>query len=480
MSCNREGPYLEIHNEARLRKWSLLSIPVALNVSPSTAVVGLILYLFLSNRIRTLAWKPAALAVIISLVASAIVSPWPLIALASSALLLAGLFASKGIYARDLARDTSWLGSGIAIGVVISAVSVIRQAGLGIEVTGLTFHKNVAAAVLTVGLFGLMSVLIRPAAKRSVGHRLLRLTWLLSILVGLTGLMCTGSRGGVASLLFGVLVYFIARSRPGTRAVTHSVIILIAACALGGGTLFFLAPALTASPNQPVVTPVQGDSLELVVSTGTPAVPIISSGLDLDRQQVHLAGTELGLGDTLLVNRLGVGVVRTAVSGFEAFRRELGGRVGYWEYGFGLVAQRPLLGYGYGTVGALFDSTSSQFLGMNVTHPHSLYIELLLQGGVVALFAFSWLGVQLVWNVISVRSSNQRGSAAMVLASLAALLFQSTIDPILGYGPILGLWWLTYCTLHGKHDGIEHALRVPSAHLGLPCRFDGQSKKVLR
>lgn len=123
-----------------------------------------------------------------------------------------------------------------------------------------------------------------------------------------------------------------------------------------------------------------------------------------------------------------------------------GGRISMWYFSLELASLRPFLGYGFGVVEHLAQPEAPRYVADPLPHPHSFYLQLLLEGGALLLVAvLAWLGMVAWWLA---RAAFARGSWAAVgaLAGLVALLVQSVFDPVLAQGPVLGLWWVMVCS----------------------------------
>src|SRR5690606_9554442 len=127
----------------------------------------------------------------------------------------------------------------------------------------------------------------------------------------------------------------------------------------------------------------------------------------------------------------------------ELLRRPLetsGGRVGMWLLGLDLAAARPVLGHGLGSGQALAEEHGAERVRRPLDHFHSLYVQLLVEGGAVlfatflvlagGLLAYGWRG-----------AVRRQAGALALLATTVALLVQSVFDPVLSFVPTLGCLW---------------------------------------
>lgn len=131
----------------------------------------------------------------------------------------------------------------------------------------------------------------------------------------------------------------------------------------------------------------------------------------------------------------------------ELLRRPLetsGGRVGMWYLGLDLASARPVLGHGLGSSHALADEHAARRVRQPLEHFHSLYVQLLVEGGSVLFAAFLVLTGGLLASAWR-GAVRRRAGALTLLATTVALLTQSVFDPVLSFVPVLGCWWLVFC-----------------------------------
>src|SRR5690606_7264254 len=111
-----------------------------------------------------------------------------------------------------------------------------------------------------------------------------------------------------------------------------------------------------------------------------------------------------------------------------------------------LAAARPVLGYGLGSSQAIADEYAGERVRRPLEHFHSLYVQLLVEGGAVLLATFLLLVAGLfafAWRA----AVSRRGGGLALLATLTALLVQSVFDPVLSFVPALGCLWLVFCVV---------------------------------
>ena len=94
-----------------------------------------------------------------------------------------------------------------------------------------------------------------------------------------------------------------------------------------------------------------------------------------------------------------------------------------------------------------------------LTHLHSFYLKMLVEGGSVTLAALlAWLGLT-GWRLF-VRARAGSAAAAIALATFVALLVHSVFDPVLSQPYIAGAMWLVVCS--GMYDRDRVAEDEPS------------------
>ncbi|MEM4202799.1 MAG: O-antigen ligase family protein [Candidatus Methanomethylicaceae archaeon] len=109
-------------------------------------------------------------------------------------------------------------------------------------------------------------------------------------------------------------------------------------------------------------------------------------------------------------------------------------RVPVWRFLLLLVEERPLLGYGFGTVK---DVLPAQALGWSVliTQAHNAFLDSLFSGGYIGLIIFSLTIINAVSLIVRCVWKLRRGSlAAFLLSTLVILLIRSTVEASLHLG----------------------------------------------
>lgn len=117
------------------------------------------------------------------------------------------------------------------------------------------------------------------------------------------------------------------------------------------------------------------------------------------------------------------------------------GRVFMWLLALELAAYRPFLGYGFGAWRELVPIIEPTFPIHALEHSHNLYLELLLDGGSLALVAFmGWAGAVL-WTLAQ---QARRGAlaAAPAMAAFIGMLVHNLFDLTLYQPAAAGLLWL--------------------------------------
>lgn len=69
-----------------------------------------------------------------------------------------------------------------------------------------------------------------------------------------------------------------------------------------------------------------------------------------------------------------------------------------WYFSLELAPLRPFLRYGFGVVEHLVQPEAPRYVADPLPHPHSFYLQLLLEGGALLLVAvLTWLGMVAWW-----------------------------------------------------------------------------------
>lgn len=139
------------------------------------------------------------------------------------------------------------------------------------------------------------------------------------------------------------------------------------------------------------------------------------------------------------------GWAQPAVRRLEVFANDptgaSGGRLAMWLLGVDLAQARPVLGYGPGSEVAVADTFAASRIATPLDHFHSLYVKVLLEGGVVLLGALLVLLGGLVAGLSRAALARRQGALAAA-ATLAALMAQSVFDPVLTLAGVAGGLWV--------------------------------------
>lgn len=214
-----------------------------------------------------------------------------------------------------------------------------------------------------------------------------RVVWAASLALLLASIALSGSRGALAAVFTGLAVYALLARRPFVIAI---------AVALSGATLALSVLPSPASSNPP--QPTGQDPAPAVV---TPAPGYLDANVQGPRLQDDIGHPGIGVADTTRRER--------TLSGSS-------GRTEAWRGALGLVADRPLVGYGFGTEDRTF---VDRYVFFNSNLPENSYIGVLLQLGLVGLALLLALAVVLAWPAVRRRS---RGISAAATGSFAAAL----------------------------------------------------------
>jgi O-antigen ligase len=117
------------------------------------------------------------------------------------------------------------------------------------------------------------------------------------------------------------------------------------------------------------------------------------------------------------------------------------GRIDMWALALELAQQRPFLGYGFGAWERLLPALEPAFRLDRSPHAHSLYLQLLLDGGLLTLVAVLAWGGALAWALLE--RARRSHTAAATLATLLAFATHNLSEPLLYHGFLAGLLWLT-------------------------------------
>jgi hypothetical protein len=233
---------------------------------------------------------------------------------------------------------------------------------------GLGGGPNTATMVLAVGVP--VAAYLAFAAGRP---RALRLGGVALLLLLLGSIVASGSRGALVGAFAGLLAYAVLRERGVRRRVVSAAAV---------SALFGLAVAITQIPDP--LPPGSVNPPEASIGADDPNAPdirpragYVESGRYV-RLQDEIGHPPLGVADTERRVRTLTGT---------------SGRVEAWEGALRQVADRPLLGYGFGTEDRVF---VDRYVHFNSGTPENSYVGLLLQLGAVGLAAFVALAAVLL------------------------------------------------------------------------------------
>ena len=117
------------------------------------------------------------------------------------------------------------------------------------------------------------------------------------------------------------------------------------------------------------------------------------------------------------------------------FNGGLGTRSGLWPVALRLWEGHPLFGIGPGN----FEDAIGHFLPGVRTHPNSYFLQLLAEGGAVALLAFGWLAGALMRTFAAAAA---QPIAAAAFAVLTGMLLHLTYDGVLIYPKVGVFFWV--------------------------------------
>lgn len=161
-----------------------------------------------------------------------------------------------------------------------------------------------------------------------------------------------------------------------------------------------------------------------------------------------VVGAWLACAGALVFGQAGVDAARDALlsSREDSELETLSGRTALWDALLGYAAQRPVLGYGFGS---FWDTERIQELFATqrwpVTEAHSTYLQQLLDLGVIGLTLYLLLIVAASWRAVRrLRATGDRAYAFMlcVLAYFLVVGALETMHPNPGFLSFLFLWTL--------------------------------------
>ncbi|MEP7335537.1 MAG: O-antigen ligase family protein [Actinomycetota bacterium] len=213
--------------------------------------------------------------------------------------------------------------------------------------------------------------------------RTMRLAWGAALALLLGSIAFSGSRGALAAAFAGLAVYALLGGRP---------VVLGTAALLAGATL-----AVSVLPSPASSNPPQPTGQDPAPAQVTPAPGYFDANLQGPRLQDDIGHPGIGVAETTRRER--------TLSGSS-------GRTEAWRGALGLVADRPVVGYGFGTEDRTF---VDRYVFFNSNVPENSYVGILLQLGIVGLVVLLALAVALVL------PSLRRGSSRVAVAATAAL-----------------------------------------------------------
>ena len=328
-------------------------------------------------------------------------------AIAFSLVLLAAAAFSHGAAGRD--RPDALL-EGVLLGAVAVAVAGLLvlafrydravQAATTVSPAryqGLGGGPNLAAMVLAVATP--LAFHVSVAARSRVG----RVGGLVALALLLGSVAFSGSRGALAAAAAGLVLYAVAAARTRRRHLLLVAAALLIAVTLGVSRL--PSPAATNPPD-----PTGQDPAPAQV---TPAPGYLDANLEGLRLQDDIGHPGAGVPDP---NRRERNLFGTS------------GRSEAWRGALALAADRPLVGYGFGTEDRTF---VDRYVFFNSNVPENSYLGLLLQLGVAGLALLAALVVALLRPALHAVRGGGRGAAVAAAASgafaaaLVVAVFQS-------------------------------------------------------
>jgi O-antigen ligase len=111
------------------------------------------------------------------------------------------------------------------------------------------------------------------------------------------------------------------------------------------------------------------------------------------------------------------------------------GRSYIWALTMEAVALRPFLGHGWNGFVRAIEGVDPAFRTDRTHHAHSLYLQLLLDGGWLTLLAFGYWWLRLIRSLLR-RAAIASSLAGPSLAAIACLAVHNLFEPLLYHGPI--------------------------------------------
>ncbi|MDZ7638012.1 MAG: O-antigen ligase family protein [Bryobacterales bacterium] len=150
----------------------------------------------------------------------------------------------------------------------------------------------------------------------------------------------------------------------------------------------------------------------------------------------------------------------------------LEGRLEYWHASLKMIAERPLLGWGFGTWPEVYLQFLTRDSGLVVNHAHSDWLEYTAEGGILVPIALATLFARSLW--LSLRYPWALGVPAMLLLAMVDYPLRL---PLLLLGMIL-----VYCASELAHRGdicaSELAHRSEESGYSKPPEAEGSSWAV--
>lgn len=105
------------------------------------------------------------------------------------------------------------------------------------------------------------------------------------------------------------------------------------------------------------------------------------------------------------------------------------GRTDIWDIAITMIAEKPILGWGWGSRGKIYRVLKGKYY-----HAHNVYLEVMMEGGILAMIPF--LGAQLAsaWKLMKYR---KEPCARILSAGLMAAAVMTTMEPYLDTNGLL-------------------------------------------
>jgi exopolysaccharide production protein ExoQ len=141
------------------------------------------------------------------------------------------------------------------------------------------------------------------------------------------------------------------------------------------------------------------------------------------------------------------------------------GRTNLWNEGLHYAAERPLLGYGYGSFWTPDRiSTFSDLLNMPVGEGHSAYLEILLTLGGVGLLVYLVLLIGGIWRSVTYYKASSDHAFAFLGAWLVFCLFQGVDESTNAYPTMMAFMTVVALSYLGASPAVVSCgRRVPGA-----------------